>query len=68
VTPAYTHTAADGRTYTLHGKTVVLPGGRRQPVSWFARRATPGAVLDALPAGYRVAESPRTRRPSLRKG
>jgi hypothetical protein len=67
VPPIYTHTAADARTYYLHGKTVVLPGGRRQPVYWFARRATPGAVLAAVPAGYRVAESPRTRRPYLRK-
>jgi hypothetical protein len=64
----YTHTAGDGRVHYLHSKTVVLPGGRRQPVFWFARRATPGATLAALPVGYRVAESPVTRRPYLRKG
>ena len=64
----YTHTAADGRTHYLHGKTVTLPDGRRQPLYWFARRATAEATLAALPAGYRVAESPVTRRPYLRKG
>jgi hypothetical protein len=67
MTPAYTHTAADARTYYLHGKIVVLPGGRRQPVYWFARRPAPGEMLAAVPAGYRVTESPVTRRPYLRK-
>jgi hypothetical protein len=31
----------------LQGKTVVLPGGRRQSVFWFAHRATPAAVRAA---------------------
>ena len=67
VATAYTHTAADGRTYSLHGTTVTRPDGRRQPVYWFARRATAAAALAALPPGYRVTESPVTRRPSLRR-
>jgi hypothetical protein len=65
---AYTHTAADGRTYYLHGKTVIRPDGLRQPVYWFARRPAPAAVLAAVPPGYRVIESPVTRRPYLRRG
>ena len=32
-----THTAADGRTSSLHGTTITYPGGRRQPVYRFAR-------------------------------
>ena len=65
---AYTHTAADGRTYYLHAKTVVHPGGRRWTVYTFARRPRPGLTLEALPPGWRVTESPVTRRPYLRKG
>ena len=64
----YTHTGADGRLHYLNGKTVVRPDGRRQLVYWFACRPTPGAALAAVPAGYRVTESPVTRRPYLRKG
>ena len=68
----YTHTAADGRTHYLHGKTVTRPDGRRQPRYWFAPRATAAtaataATLAALPPGYRIAESPVTRRPYLRR-
>jgi hypothetical protein len=63
----YVHVAADGRAHYLHSKTVELPGGRRGAVYWFARRPRPGLTMDALPPGYRVAESPVTRRPYLRK-
>jgi hypothetical protein len=63
----YIHIDADGRVHYLHGKTVDYPGGRRVPVYWFARRARPGLTLEALPPGYRVAESPVTGRPYLRK-
>jgi hypothetical protein len=62
-----THTAADGRTYYLHGKTVTYPNGRRQSLYWFARPTTAEATLAALPAGYQIAESPVTRRPYLRR-
>ena len=65
--PVYIHTAADGRTYYLHGKTVTLPNGRRQSLYWFARQTTAEATLAALPAGYQIAESPVTRRPYLRR-
>ena len=64
---ASTRTAAAGRTYSLHGTTVTLPDGRRQPLSWFSRRAA-GTPLAVLPAGYRIAESPVTRRLYLRRG
>jgi hypothetical protein len=63
----YTHTAPDGRTSYLHGKIVAGPDARRQAVYWFARQLEPETVLDALPPGYRIAESPVTRRPYLRK-
>jgi len=62
-----THTAADGRTSSRHGTTVMLPDGRRQPLSWFACRATAGATRAALPTGSRVTASPVTRRPYLRR-
>jgi hypothetical protein len=65
--PAYAHTATDGSVHYLHGKTVILPGSRRQLVVWFARQATPAAALEAPPVGYRITESPRTHRPYLRK-
>jgi hypothetical protein len=64
--PAHTHPRADGGRYSLHGKSVVLPGCRQQ-VCWLAGRATPGAAL-AAPPGYRVAESPAAGRPLRRKG
>jgi hypothetical protein len=63
----YTHTASDGRTYYLHGKIVAGPAARRQPLYWFARHPAPETALEALPSGYRIAESPVTRRPYLRK-
>lgn len=67
IASAYTHTATDGRTYYLHRKTIMFPGGRRQPLYTFARRPRPDETLDAVPAGYRVTESAWTRRPYLRK-
>ena len=63
----YVHVDADGRAHDLHGKTIDYPGGRRAPIYWFSRRTLPGLTLEALPPGYRVAESPITRRPYLRK-
>ena len=64
---AYIHIAADGRWHYLHCKTVDFPGGRRGPIYWFSRRPRPGLTLETLPPGYRVAESPVTGRPYLRK-
>jgi hypothetical protein len=60
----YTHTAADGRAHYLHGKTVVFPDGRREPIYWFARAPQVGKTVATLPTGYRIKESPVTRRPT----
>jgi hypothetical protein len=65
-TVAYAHQTAEGRTYYLHGKPVVLPNGRPLTVYYFAPRVKPREALEALPAGYEVRESPRAARPSLR--
>ena len=64
---AYAHTAADGRTYYLHGAGGAGRHGGPGPRYWFARRPWAGATLAAVPEGWRVAESPLTGRPSLRK-
>ncbi len=63
----FTYQAANGRTYSLHGKTVELPNGRRQPIYYFASEVKDDETLDAQPEGYRISESERTGRPALRK-
>jgi hypothetical protein len=64
---AYAHTAADGRRYYLHGAGGAGRRGGPGPRYWFARRAWAGATLAAVPEGWRVAESPLTGRPYLRR-
>ncbi|PIS12402.1 hypothetical protein COT70_01120 [candidate division WWE3 bacterium CG09_land_8_20_14_0_10_47_33] len=57
-----------GRTYYLHGKTVTLKNtGKQQTIYYFAPDIRAGA-LDAIPAGFKVDENPRTGLPYLRKG
>ena len=63
---AYAYQTADGRTYYLHGKPVVLPNGRPLTVYYFASRVKPREAVEALPAGYEVRERPGAARPSLR--
>jgi hypothetical protein len=63
----YAYTTTDGTTHYLHGKTVVSPDGQRRWIYWFARRPKVSQVVTDVPPGYRVAESPLTRRPYLRK-
>lgn len=55
-----------GDTYYLHSKDVMLRGGRRQTIYFFARTVKPGA-MDSLPAGYEVMENSRTGLPMLKK-
>ena len=62
----YAHTNSRGQTYYLHGKEVTLQNGRAQRISYFAREATTGGTLDALPAGKEVIENPRTGLPFLK--
>jgi len=53
---AYTYTNDKGRTYILHSKTTTLKNGREQVLYFFAKDEREGA-LDAVPEGYRVAET-----------
>ncbi|HEU5315848.1 MAG TPA: hypothetical protein VFX49_07025 [Chloroflexota bacterium] len=62
----YTHTNAKGQTYYLHGKDVTLQNGRRQRIYYFAREPKRGEAIDAVPAGYRIEENPRTGLPYLK--
>ena len=53
-------------TYYLHSKDVILRGGRKQTIYFFARTEKEGA-MDDLPDGYEVMENSRTGLPMLRK-
>lgn len=55
-----------GKMYYLHTKEVILKGGRKQKIFYFAGEAGKGS-LDALPVGYEVMENARTGLPMLRK-
>lgn len=55
-----------GKTYNLHTKEVILAGGRKQRIYYFAGEVGVGA-LNELPAGYEVMENSRTGLPMLRK-
>ena len=55
-----------GVNYILHSKEVLLKGGRKQMIYFFARDVRPGA-LDAVPAGYIVQETTKTGMPILKK-
>jgi hypothetical protein len=56
-----------GKIYYLHQKQVVLKGGRKQTIYYFAGEVKSGA-LDALPADRVVIENERTGLPMLKKG
>lgn len=51
-----------GKEYFLHSKEVTLKGGRLQRIYWFAGKDKYNKefALDALPAGARTIENPRT--------
>jgi len=55
-----------GETYYLHSKDVILRGGRKQTIYFFARQEKEGA-MDDLPDGYETMENSRTGLPMLRK-
>jgi len=56
-----------GETYYLHSKDVILRGGRKQTIYYFARQVKDGA-MDDLPSGMVVMENSRTGLPMLKKG
>ena len=53
---AYTYTNEKGKTYILHSRTTELKNGKQQTIYFFAKEEKEG-VLDAVPAGYQVAET-----------
>jgi hypothetical protein len=63
---AYVFKNSRGVSYILHSKEVLLKGGRKQMIYFFARDERPGA-LDAVPAGYIVQETTKTGMPILKK-
>jgi hypothetical protein len=52
--------------YYLHYRDVILRGGRKQRIYFFARDVRPNA-LDSVPEGYKVVETERTGMPVLKK-
>ena len=53
---AFSYTNSKEKTYILHSKTTQLKNGRSQTIYFFAKEEKDGA-LDAVPAGYKVAET-----------
>ncbi len=53
---AFDYQNAKGTTYYLHGRETTLKNGTKQTIYFFAKDVKDGA-MDAVPAGYQVAES-----------
>ncbi len=53
---AYSHKNSKGVTYFLHGKDRVTSSGKKTTLYFFSKEKKEG-VLDAVPAGYQVAET-----------
>ncbi len=70
---AFTYTNSKGQTYSLRTKSVTLRNGRQQQIFFFARppeaagKEESGEPVDQVPAGFQVAENPRTGLPFLKK-
>jgi hypothetical protein len=62
---AFSFKNSKGQTYYLHATTRVLKSGKKQHLYYFAKTQKSG-VLDAIPAGFKVAES-KTGLPVLKK-
>lgn len=54
------------KIYYLHTQEVILAGGRKQRIYYFAGDERKNS-LDAIPAGYETIENKRTGLPMLRK-
>ena len=63
---AYSYTNKKGQKYYLHYRDVVLRGGRKQRIYFFAREVR-SSSLDSVPGGYKVIETTRTGMPVLKK-
>ena len=53
---AFSFENSKGKTYFLHGRKTTLKNGREQTIYFFAKEVKDGS-LDAVPAGYQVAET-----------
>jgi hypothetical protein len=53
---AFSFQNSKGNTYFLHKRDTTLKNGRTQTIYFFAKEVKDGAI-DAVPAGYQVAES-----------
>ncbi len=62
---AFSYTNSKGKSYILHGRETTLKNGRKQTIYFFAGEEKDGA-LDAVPAGYKVAQT-KTGLPVLKK-
>lgn len=57
--PAYAHTNSRGVTYYLHKKDVVLRGGKKQTIYFFAKALGGKGEPTQLPEEYEVTENNR---------
>jgi hypothetical protein len=62
---AFSFKNSKGTTYYLHGRTSTTKSGATRTLYFFAKEVKDGA-LDAVPAGYKVAET-KTGLPVLKK-
>ncbi len=54
---AFEYTNSKGTKYYLHGRTTPLKSGKERTLYFFSKEKKEG-VLDKVPAGYEVSESP----------
>jgi hypothetical protein len=53
---AYSHTNSKGSTYFLHTKKSMTSTGKERTLFYFSKELKQEEALDAVPAGYTVAE------------
>jgi hypothetical protein len=53
---AYSYTNSKGNTYYLHTKKSMTSTGKERTLFYFSKEQREGETLDAVPAGYTVAE------------
>ena len=53
---AYSYTNSTGNTYFLHTKKSMTSTGKERTLFYFSKELREGEALDAVPAGYTVAE------------
>ncbi len=63
---AYSFTNSKGTTYYLHTKRSMTSTGKERVLFYFSKELKEGEALDAVPAGYSVAEM-KTGLPVLKK-